>query len=125
MLDWRGVGASIVELSHRGPEFMQVAAEAEADLRRLLSIPDDYAVLFLAGGATTQQALIALNFAAPGQAVDYVLTGPLGQDRDQAGQAVRRGECRREQRSRRLPRHPRARRLAAVARCGLRPHHRQ
>ena len=78
MLDWRGVGASIVELSHRGPEFMQVAAEAEADLRALVSIPDDYAVLFLAGGATTVQALIALNFAAPGQAVDYVVTGHWG-----------------------------------------------
>ena len=64
MLDWHGVGASIVELSHRGPEFMQVAAEAEADLRTLLSIPDDYVVLFLGGGATTQQALLALNFAA-------------------------------------------------------------
>src|SRR5689334_11291725 len=49
LLDWRGVGASIVELSHRGAEFMAVAAEAEADLRRLMSIPDDYAVLFLAG----------------------------------------------------------------------------
>jgi phosphoserine aminotransferase len=71
--------ASIVELSHRGPEFMQVAAQAEADLRRLLSIPDDYAVLFLAGGATTQQALMALNFARPGQPADYVITGHWGQ----------------------------------------------
>ena len=78
MLDWHGAGASIVELSHRGPEFMQVAAEAEADLRTLLAIPDDYVVLFLGGGATTQQALLALNFAAPGQAVDYVLTGHWG-----------------------------------------------
>ena len=78
MLEWRHAGASIVELSHRGPEFMSVAAEAEADLRQLLSVPDDYAVLFLGGGATTQQALIALNFAAPGQAVDYVLTGHWG-----------------------------------------------
>ena len=78
MLDWHGVGASIVELSHRGPEFMQVAAEAEADLRTLLSVPDDYAVLFVAGGATTQQALLALNFAAPGQTVDYVVNGHWG-----------------------------------------------
>jgi phosphoserine aminotransferase len=78
MLDFRGAGASIVELSHRGPEFMQVAAEAERDLRSLLSIPDDYAVLFLAGGATTQQALIALNFATPGQVADYVTTGHWG-----------------------------------------------
>ncbi|CBA16200.1 3-phosphoserine/phosphohydroxythreonine transaminase [Xanthomonas albilineans] len=75
MLEWNGVGASLVELSHRGPEFMEVAAQAEADLRQLLGISDDYAVLFLSGGATTQQALLALNFAAPGQTVDYVVTG--------------------------------------------------
>lgn len=78
MLDWHGVGASIVELSHRGPEFMEVAAEAEADLRTLMSIPDDYAVLFLQGGATTQQALMAFNFAEAGQRVDYVVTGHWG-----------------------------------------------
>lgn len=78
MLDWHGVGASIVELSHRGPEFIQVATEAEADLRKLMSIPDDYAVLFLGGGATTVQALLPLNFAAPGQAADYVLSGHWG-----------------------------------------------
>jgi phosphoserine aminotransferase len=78
MLEWRSAGASIVELSHRGPEFLQVAAEAEADLRSLMSIPDDYAVLFLGGGATTQQALLPLNFAAPGQAADYVLSGHWG-----------------------------------------------
>jgi phosphoserine aminotransferase len=75
LLDWHGTGASIVELSHRGPEFMRVAAETEADLRTLLSIPDSHAVLFTAGGATTQQALMALNFAAPGQAVDFVVSG--------------------------------------------------
>ena len=78
MMEWPGAGASIVELSHRGPEFMQVAAEAEADLRRLLSVPDDYALLFIAGGATTQQALIPLNLAAPGQPADYVVTGHWG-----------------------------------------------
>lgn len=78
MLDWHGAGASIVELSHRGPEFMQVAAEAAEDLRTLLSIPDDYVVLFPAGGATAQQALIPLNFATPGQRADYVVTGHWG-----------------------------------------------
>ncbi len=78
MLDWHGAGASIVELSHRGPEFIGVAAEAEADLRKLVGIPDDYAVLFMQGGATTQQALIALNFAEPGQAADYVISGHWG-----------------------------------------------
>ncbi|NJC36227.1 phosphoserine aminotransferase [Xanthomonas arboricola] len=78
MVEWNGVGASIVEISHRSADFMAVAAAAEADLRRLLSIPDDYAVLFTAGGATTIQALLPLNFAAPGQAADYVITGHWG-----------------------------------------------
>lgn len=78
MLEWPGAGASLVELSHRGPEFMAVAEAAERDLRALVGIPDDYAVLFTAGGATTQQALMALNFAAPGQAADYVVTGHWG-----------------------------------------------
>jgi phosphoserine aminotransferase len=75
MLEWRGARASIVELSHRGPEFLEVAERAEADLRALLSIPDSHAVLFLSGGATTQQALVPMNFAAPGQPADYVVTG--------------------------------------------------
>ncbi|HEY5972992.1 MAG TPA: 3-phosphoserine/phosphohydroxythreonine transaminase, partial [Pseudoxanthomonas sp.] len=78
MLDWNGVGASIVEISHRSADFIAVAAKAEADLRALVGIPEDYAVLFLSGGATTQQALLALNFAAPGQTVDYVVTGHWG-----------------------------------------------
>ncbi len=78
MLDWNGVGASIVEISHRSADFIAVADAAEADLRSLIGIPDDYAVLFLSGGATTQQALLALNFAAPGQIVDYVVTGHWG-----------------------------------------------
>lgn len=78
MLEWNGAGASIVEMSHRGAEFMSVAAQAEADLRCLLSIPDDYAVLFTAGGATSVQALLPLNFAAPGQRADYVVSGHWG-----------------------------------------------
>jgi len=78
MLEWNGVGASIVEISHRSADFMQVAAQAEADLRTLVGIPDDYAVLFLSGGATTQQALLPLNLAAPGQRVDYVVSGHWG-----------------------------------------------
>ncbi|KAB7769311.1 phosphoserine transaminase [Xanthomonas maliensis] len=78
MLEWNGVGASIVEISHRSADFMAVATAAEADLRSLLSIPDDYAVLFTAGGATTIQALLPLNFAAPGQSADYVVTGHWG-----------------------------------------------
>lgn len=78
MLEFGDAGASILEISHRGPEFIAVAAQAEADLRTLLSIPDDYAVIFTAGGATTVQALLPLNFAQPGQAADYVVSGHWG-----------------------------------------------
>ena len=79
LLDWHGLGASVAEISHRSAAFIELAAQAEADLRALLAVPDDYAVLFLQGGATLQQALIALNFAAPGQAADYLITGHWGQ----------------------------------------------
>ena len=79
LLDWQGLGASVAEISHRSAPFTELAAQAEADLRQLLSVPDDYAVLFLQGGATLQQALIPLNLAAPGQAADYLITGHWGQ----------------------------------------------
>ncbi len=75
MLDWNGVGASIVEISHRSQDFIAVAAEAEADLRRLVGIPDDYAVLFLQGGATQHFAQIPMNLAGPDDSADYVLSG--------------------------------------------------
>jgi phosphoserine aminotransferase len=78
LLEFGNTGASILEISHRGPDFIAVAQKAEADLRRLLAIPDDYAVIFTAGGATTVQALLPLNFAAPGQAADYVVSGHWG-----------------------------------------------
>jgi len=78
LLEWQDARASIIEISHRSSDFIAVAAQAEKDLRTLLAIPDDYAVLFLGGGATTQQALIPLNFSQPGQTVDYAITGHWG-----------------------------------------------
>jgi phosphoserine aminotransferase len=75
MLDWKGGGMSVMEVSHRGKPFVDCAAEAEADLRELLAVPANYKVLFLQGGATAQFAAIPLNLAAPGQVVDYVNTG--------------------------------------------------
>ena len=78
MLEYGDAGASILEISHRGADFLAVAHQAEADLRTLLAIPDDYAVLFTSGGATTVQALLPLNFAAPGQPCDYVVSGHWG-----------------------------------------------
>jgi len=75
LLDWHQSGMSVMEISHRGQAFMQVAAEAEADLRELLSIPRNYKVLFLQGGASAQFALVPLNLTAPQSTVDYVNTG--------------------------------------------------
>ena len=78
LLDWRGCGMSVMEVSHRGKDFVETAAKAESDLRRLLDVPPEYKVLFLAGGATLQFASIPLNLTRPGDTVDYVLTGNWG-----------------------------------------------
>jgi phosphoserine aminotransferase len=75
LLDWHRSGMSVMEISHRSVAFEQVAAEAEADLRELLSIPRNYKVLFLQGGASAQFALVPLNLASPQSTVDYVNTG--------------------------------------------------
>ncbi|MDZ7754404.1 MAG: 3-phosphoserine/phosphohydroxythreonine transaminase [Gammaproteobacteria bacterium] len=75
MLDWRGTGMSVMEMSHRGKEFISIAEEAEADLRELMAIPDDYAVLFLQGGATSQFAMVPLNLLRGRGTADYVNTG--------------------------------------------------
>lgn len=76
LTDYKGCGMSVMELSHRGPEFMDIIARAEADLRALLSIPDSYDVLFLQGGASGQFAAIPLNLTAKKEdVVDYVVTG--------------------------------------------------
>lgn len=79
LLDWRGTGASVMEISHRDKAFIRIAEQAEADVRELLAIPDGYKVLFLQGGATQQFAQIPLNLAAPGQTADYVVTGQWSQ----------------------------------------------
>jgi phosphoserine aminotransferase len=78
LLDWQGLGMSVMEVSHRGAEYIEFAARSEANLRALLAIPSDYRVLFLAGGATLQFASVPLNLAAEGTTVDYVLTGSWG-----------------------------------------------
>ncbi|WP_397573545.1 3-phosphoserine/phosphohydroxythreonine transaminase [Silanimonas sp.] len=75
LLEWGGERASVMEVSHRGKAFIAVAEKAEADLRKLMGITDDYAVLFLQGGATTHFALLPMNLAAAGQRADYLVTG--------------------------------------------------
>jgi len=73
--DWNGTGMSVMEVSHRSKEFVDVAARAESTVRQLLEVPDDYSVLFLQGGATLQFAMVALNLSAAGDTVDYIVTG--------------------------------------------------
>lgn len=76
--DWQGTGMSVMEVSHRGKDFVELAARAEATLRELLAVPDDYSVLFTQGGATMQMAMAPLNLSAPGDTADYVVTGSWG-----------------------------------------------
>jgi phosphoserine aminotransferase len=75
MLDWHGSGMSVMEMSHRGKEFMGISAEAEADFRELLAIPANYKVLFLQGGASSQFAMIPMNLLRGKTAADYLNTG--------------------------------------------------
>ena len=75
MLDWHGSGMSVMEMSHRGKEFMSIAEQAEADLRELMGIGADYKVLFLQGGASSQFAMVPLNLLRDRKAADYINTG--------------------------------------------------
>ncbi|SUA94820.1 Phosphoserine aminotransferase [Oligella urethralis] len=77
MLDWHGSGQSVMEMSHRGAEFTQICDEAEADLRKLLGVGDEWAVFFSQGGASAQNAILPMNLIAlkEGRTADYVLTG--------------------------------------------------
>jgi phosphoserine aminotransferase len=75
MLDWHGAGTSVMEMSHRGKEFISIAETAEADLRELLGIPANYKVLFLQGGATSQFSMVPQNLLANKESADYVYTG--------------------------------------------------
>jgi phosphoserine aminotransferase len=75
MLDWHGSGMSVMEMSHRGPEFISIYEKAEADLRKLLSIGDSHAVLFLQGGAIGENAIVPMNLLGSKKSIDFVNTG--------------------------------------------------
>ncbi|MFC3903123.1 phosphoserine aminotransferase apoenzyme [Acinetobacter marinus] len=75
LANWQGKGLSIMEMSHRSADFVAVAEKAEADLRTLLAIPDNYNVLFLQGGASLQFSAIPLNLLGKNQKADYIHTG--------------------------------------------------
>ncbi len=75
MLNWQGKGLSVMEMSHRSSEYVSIAQKAEQDLRDLLSIPDNYSVLFMQGGATAQFAMIPMNLLRDKKTADYIHTG--------------------------------------------------
>jgi phosphoserine aminotransferase len=75
MLDWHGSGMSVMEMSHRGKEFIAIHAKAEADLRALLAIPANYKLLFLQGGAIGENAIVPMNLLGGAKSADYVDTG--------------------------------------------------
>jgi phosphoserine aminotransferase len=75
LLDWHGSGMSVMEMSHRGKEFMAIASQAEADLRELLAVPQNYKVLFLQGGASSQFGMVPMNLTRAKRKVDYLNTG--------------------------------------------------
>jgi phosphoserine aminotransferase len=79
MLNWQGCGMSVMEMSHRGKEFMGIAAQAESDLRELMRIPANYKVLFLQGGASSQFAMVPMNLLRGKKTVDIVNTGVWSQ----------------------------------------------
>jgi phosphoserine aminotransferase len=78
MLDWHGSGMSVMEMSHRGKEFLSILAKTEADFRTLLDVPDNYKVLFLQGGAIAENVMIPLNLLN-GKRADYAVTGSWSQ----------------------------------------------
>ena len=78
MLDWHGSGMSVMEMSHRGPEFISIYNEAQRDLRELLSVPDNYKILFLQGGGLGENAIVPLNLVGRKTApvtIDFIQTG--------------------------------------------------
>ena len=75
MLDYKGTGMSVMEISHRSKEFEAIVADAQNDLRDLLKIPANYKILFLQGGASLQFAMIPMNFRPAGASADYIVTG--------------------------------------------------
>ena len=75
MLDWHGSGMSVMEMSHRGKKFIDIAAEAEASLRELLAIPSGYKVLFMQGGAIAENAIVPMNLLRGHAGADYIDTG--------------------------------------------------
>ena len=87
--DWQDSGMSVMEVSHRSKAFIAIAETAEADVRELMGISDNYAVMFLQGGATMQFALLPMNLSQPGDTIDCLLTGTWSKKAFMEARAVR------------------------------------
>ena len=125
MHDWHGSGQSVMEMSHRGKEFISIAEAAEADLRTLLAIPDHYRVLFLQGGATLQFEMVPMNLLRGKASSDYVHTGEWAKKAIKAAQGLRRGQSRRQRGGPQLHLRPRSGDLAPRRGRGVPALHRQ
>lgn len=81
MLDWHGSGMSVMEMSHRGKEFVSICEQAEADLRELLAVPPTFKILFMQGGGLAENAIVPMNLAArkPARLMDFIVTGAWSQ----------------------------------------------
>ncbi len=79
MLDYKGTGMSVLEMSHRSKDFEAILAEAKALIKKHLQLPDGFQILFLGGGASMQFAMLPMNFLAQGQCADYIITGSWSQ----------------------------------------------
>lgn len=79
MLDWHGSGMSVMEMSHRGREYMSIHEAALADLRELLAVPDNYRILFLQGGGLAENAIVPMNLLGTRKTADFVITGAWSQ----------------------------------------------
>ena len=91
MMDYQGSGMSVMEMSHRSPEFQKIIDDAEQDLRDLMNIPDNYKVLFLQGGASQQFAMIPMNLMKNGVA-DYIVTGQWAKKSISGSTEIRKGK---------------------------------
>ncbi len=93
MLDYQGSGMSVMEMSHRSAPFEAIIAQAEADLRQLLSIPPNYKILFQQGGASLQFAMVPLNLRPAGRSADYVINGTWGKAAYKDAQRLGEARC--------------------------------
>lgn len=92
MLNYQGCGMSVMEMSHRSSVFQEIIETAEADIRELMHIPDNYKVLFLQGGASQQFAMIPMNLMK-NKVADYIVTGQWAKKGSQRSRKIRRGPC--------------------------------